>query len=273
MKNSSTMKRILAIALSMALILSLSMFSTAVDSPVWTLEDYRNDVTFDVAGAGVPNYPDIPVRVQYGAHVLYNIRFNDADYNVTTVGDAALVMAQPLWIPRNPPNPADIHSWNNAGFEGIQWSSSDESVFVLEPTDDEHSPAVMWAIGVGVGTAYVQVTLPNGIMIQQAFHVIAGDNDLYEDNYNDYEPPYDEPVPPAEDENESGNDDYDLPPEDENESDNDDYDLSPEDEDSTSGGFWPDFTEALVEPPETISPMCTPASDLVVITGSGTSCH
>jgi len=58
------------------------------------------------------------------------------------------------------------------GFEGIQWKSSDESIcqtryFQLDIDEGNQNPTLVWLVGTGEGTAFLQLVLPGEIVIQK----------------------------------------------------------------------------------------------------------
>jgi len=64
-----------------------------------------------------------------------------------------------------------VNGWDIPGFEGIQWKSSDESVIQAQFTQQDiaagvKNPVEVWLVGIGEGTAYLQLVLPNGIIVQ-----------------------------------------------------------------------------------------------------------
>ena len=82
-------------------------------------------------------------------------------------GEARPVVFQPWWHsdPNAVPffNAGFINDWDIPGFEGIQWNSSDESVFRVQPFNIDQT----WIVSRREGTAFLQLTLPGDIIVQQ----------------------------------------------------------------------------------------------------------
>ena len=181
----------------------ITMMVTAAGSPYG--EWYTFDVVVEEGGGGSPpenlsllyeldcyggrnrvefndgdDDPDIPISIRYGDWRLEHIQLSVDMYirPELRVGEALIAQFSPSW---RSSSVSQHIKWNIPGFEGIQWSSSDESVFRLEylkandivgTPRDRQNPTEMWVVGVREGTAMLRLALPNGITLQQRITVL-----------------------------------------------------------------------------------------------------
>jgi len=155
---------------------------------VWYLPMGGGGVTFD---SGFQPTPDLPLRIQYGEYVfdgialgpykslMSNMQVNDS----MTVGQAQFIFSLPIW--RNPTLPGLLQAyigWEVPGFAGVEWRSSDESVFRVEPLHvapvndffsyvTQENPVMTWIVATGVGEAYLELSISDYITLRQPIRV------------------------------------------------------------------------------------------------------
>ena len=81
-------------------------------------------------------------------------------------GEARPVIFLPWWHTNPDAVPymdaAYVNDWDVPGFEGTQWSSTNESVFRVQTFNVDHT----WVVSRNEGTAFLRLALPGGVIVQ-----------------------------------------------------------------------------------------------------------
>jgi len=124
--------------------------------------------------------------ILYSAHTLRMIWMQDTQAvglihggDELMAGEARFVRISPWWIDESDPSfPSLVLTWDVPGFGGIEWSSSDESVFRVQFTGNDiaggvENPIDVWVVSENPGTAYLDLTLRDyNIIIRQTVTVV-----------------------------------------------------------------------------------------------------